>query len=172
MKKKTSIICMAALFLLMSVLTVAADATNYTSLYTSPASNGHVPTSGGTKYLSYSSNLNGVCGGDVGMWFYYGTTELNDSFARDPNRYVYVEAYELDGSAYDTFRIYEGYFSCTETNTVENWSTSWSYTMTSSASIETDGSLELCMYYTVSPCTGDSSVYVSTGLFRYRFWAY
>ena len=159
--------------IVISAFLTQADGNNYTDYIYSPASNANIPTGDGWHSLDYSSIYNGVCGGNVGMWYYATNTGLPGAFIRSNDRRCYVEMYEQNEgeNTYDTVRRYTGYFVVPAISTDPYRTNSWSCTFTQPNIIETDGTVELGMYYYVTKITGDTGVFVPYGLFMYRYWA-
>ena len=100
--------------------------------------------------------------GDVGMWYYATNTGLPGAFIRSNDRRCYVEMYEQNEgeNTYDTVRRYTGYFVVPAISTDPYRTNSWSCTFTQPNIIETDGTVELGMYYYVTKITGDTGVFV------------
>ena len=167
--KKTLIAVLLSCVLLAGLSFSSAAEVSHTPVFCTSGTAGQW-TEQPAHNLTYSSSYDHLCGGDVGLWFYYTTVGLQASFVQSTSRVVDLEQFEKDSSGSTKTRHYQGHF---DNNNIGSYQpTYFTLTYTNSGTIEDDGTVELYFKYKVGKIYGDTSTAVPSGIMKYAHWTY
>ena len=168
MKKRCTTLFFAAAVVCITCLGIGVKASwNWGYEHISPAG-----TAGQTFYtsqgvLSWNTYVfTHVCGGDVQAHLMEGTTGLSDAFVYSTSRKATVILQEMDDSSPTNARKYEAYSTASQNY---NHPGTWNNTYTNSATLESDGNVELRLSIYISTNSEDTSTAVNTSIFTYEF---
>ena len=168
MKKAYGVILLAVIILMSTTKSMAYvwSSLNYTAAGTTDT----YKSSAVTTALTYSSTLDHVCSGDLGINIFWASDliGLSTAFVRDTSRLAHFKLYERD-----LFSTLVHDYNC-QFVIADGLYRPAAITITYSAPynqvIEDDGTVELWNKFMVDSINGDSSTAVTAKLMAYRYW--
>lgn len=168
MKKAYGVILLAVIILMSTTKSMAYvwSSLNYTAAGTTDT----YKSSAVTTALTYSSTLDHVCSGDLGINIFWASDliGLSTAFVRDTSRLAHFKLYERD--LFSTLvHDYNCHFVIAD-GLYRPAAITITYSAPYNQVIEDDGTVELWNKFMVDSINGDSSTAVTAKLMAYRYW--